>query len=313
MPAVPLVSVIIPCHNAGRWLAATLDSVLAQTHPRTEVIVVDDGSTDDSLAVARRYEARGVRVATQPNRGASAARNHGMRLASGDYLQFLDADDLLSPEKIGRQVMALASRPGSVASCRWARFTDDPGAAVFADDEVARDFLPLDFLLLHTASGRMMHPAAWLVPRPVADRAGPWDERLTLNDDGEYFARVVLAAEGIVCVPEVHSFYRSGLPGSLSRRRSRAALESLYLSIEKVSQAVGRAESSVRVQQALADYWQRLVYELYPEAPDLSRQAAREAAARGGSRVAPSMGNRERQLARVVGWRLARRLKSILT
>ena len=72
----PLVSILIPCSNAAPWLAATLASALAQTHPRTEIIIVDDGSSDHSLAIARTFEPHGVRVVTQPNAGASAARNH---------------------------------------------------------------------------------------------------------------------------------------------------------------------------------------------------------------------------------------------
>ncbi|MCX6954347.1 MAG: glycosyltransferase family A protein, partial [Verrucomicrobia bacterium] len=100
----PLVSVVIPCFNSARWLPATLDSVLAQTWPRVEIIVVDDGSRDDSLAVARRYASRGVRVESIANSGAAAARNHGLALARGDYLQFLDADDLLAPDKLEKQL-----------------------------------------------------------------------------------------------------------------------------------------------------------------------------------------------------------------
>jgi glycosyltransferase involved in cell wall biosynthesis len=75
----PLVSILIPCSNAAPWLAATLASALAQTHPRTEIIIVDDGSSDHSLAIARTFEPHGVRVVTQPNAGASAARNHARR------------------------------------------------------------------------------------------------------------------------------------------------------------------------------------------------------------------------------------------
>src|SRR5689334_12629004 len=92
----PRVSILVPCYNAARWLPATLASALAQTESSIEVIVVDDGSTDESLAVARSYESRGVRVFSQRNAGASAARNRAMREARGEFLQFLDADDLLS-------------------------------------------------------------------------------------------------------------------------------------------------------------------------------------------------------------------------
>ncbi|HET7537953.1 MAG TPA: glycosyltransferase, partial [Candidatus Didemnitutus sp.] len=107
----PLVSIIIPCYNAERWLAATLESALAQTWSAKEIIFVNDGSTDRSLALARSFESRSVRVIDQPNRGASAARNAGLRAAQGELFQFLDADDLLSRGKVAAQVALLAARP----------------------------------------------------------------------------------------------------------------------------------------------------------------------------------------------------------
>ncbi|MDB6115980.1 MAG: putative glycosyl transferase, partial [Lacunisphaera sp.] len=137
----PLASIIIPCFNAGRWVAATLDSALAQTWSRCEVILIDDGSTDDSLAIARTFVPRGVQVISQPNRGASAARNHGLRAARGEFIQFLDADDLISPDKIAAQIELLRARPaGTVATCAWGRFQSDPAAAQFVDEAVFRDF-----------------------------------------------------------------------------------------------------------------------------------------------------------------------------
>src|SRR4051812_14036077 len=93
--SAPLVSILIPCRNAEPWLAATLESALAQTHPATEIILVDDGSTDGSLELAHSFAARGVRIATQANAGASAARNHAFRESRGEFIQFLDADDLI--------------------------------------------------------------------------------------------------------------------------------------------------------------------------------------------------------------------------
>ena len=310
----PLVSILIPCYNAEPWLAATLESALAQTYPRTEVIFVDDGSLDGSLALARTFESRNVRVVTQANAGASAARNHALRLARGDYVQFLDADDLLTPDKLAAQVDLLSRSPSnSLASCRWGRFTTDPARAVFVNDSVFRDFTPLDYLLAHTGQAEMMHPAAWLVPRSVADRAGPWDETLSLNDDGEYFARVVLSSGGIVFSSAGASLYRSNLPGSLSRQRSRHALESAYRSVSLIAGQTLRAEASPRVQRALADYWQRFVHDIYPDAPDLCRQAEDHSRALGGSALRPQQGARERNVAHLLGWKLTRRLQRLLS
>lgn len=306
----PLVSIIVPCFNAAPWLAETLASALAQDHPAIEVVVVDDGSTDGSLALARQFERRGVRVHAQSNRGASAARNTGLNLAQGEFIQFLDADDLLTPDKISGQVSLLQNRGrDAVASCRWGRFTTDARTAQLVDDAVFRDLTAWEYLCLHTAEAKMMHPAAWLVPRAMAEKAGPWDERLTLNDDGEYFCRVVLAARGIVFSAQGASLYRSGLAGSLSRRRSRPALESVALSIELIAGHVKGGIDSPDVNRALADYWQRLVYDLYPDAPDLCARADAQVRRLGGSQLQPECGGRERRLAKWIGWKLARRLQ----
>lgn len=142
----PLVSIIIPCYNAERWLAETLESALAQTWTAKEILVINDGSTDSSLAVAQQYTTRGVRVIDQPNRGASAARNHGLRLARGDFIQFLDADDLLAPNKIELQIHALAGTKADVlASASWSRFTHDPAQAVFVPRRWRRPAQVLSF------------------------------------------------------------------------------------------------------------------------------------------------------------------------
>src|SRR5688500_18155135 len=95
-----LVSILIPAYNAERWIAATLQSALEQTWPAVEIIVVDDGSRDQTLAVARRFEGQSLKVVTQTNMGAAAARNTALGLAQGSYIQWLDADDLLAPDKI---------------------------------------------------------------------------------------------------------------------------------------------------------------------------------------------------------------------
>src|SRR6266576_6242361 len=103
----PLVSILIPAYNAERWIADTINSALAQTWPRKEIIVVDDGSEDQTLWVSRQFASKNVSVVTQENRGASAARNKAFELCQGDYIQWLDADDLLAPAKIAKQTEVL--------------------------------------------------------------------------------------------------------------------------------------------------------------------------------------------------------------
>src|SRR5271170_1948910 len=103
----PLVSILIPAYNAEAWISDTLRSAIAQTWEQKEIIVVDDGSTDQTLAIARRFESDSVRVVPQKNQGAAAARNTALSLCHGDYIQWLDADDILAPDKIARQMAEL--------------------------------------------------------------------------------------------------------------------------------------------------------------------------------------------------------------
>jgi glycosyltransferase involved in cell wall biosynthesis len=304
----PLVSVIIPCYNAEPWVAGAVESALSQSWPEVEVIVVNDGSTDESLTVLRGMAGAKVKVIDQPNKGASAARNAGLSVARGHFIQFLDADDLLAPGKLSEQVSLLAaSDPMAISTARWARFNTDPADAVVTESPLFRDMDPVDFLIIHTSKGTMMHPAAWLVPAKVIGKAGTWNEGLSLNDDGEYFSRVILAARKVVHAPGSLSLYRSGLDHSLSGRSNRAAHESLFASCDLVATHLLAAEDSDRVRRALADYFQRLAFEEYPSAPDLYRRAQTRSDSLGGSSVRPEMGGRQRLVADIFGWKIARR------
>lgn len=307
----PTVSIIIPCFNAAPWLAATLESALTQDWSPREIIVVDDGSSDDSLAIARRFESRGVRVFTQPNRGASAARNAGLRAARGNFIQFLDADDLLAPDKLSQQLARLA--PGEeniLLSAAWGRFTGSPERADFRPNPLCADLSPAEFLVRTLESHEMMHPAAWLTSHRLVQAAGPWNEQLSLNDDGEYFARVVVAAAGLRHCPAARTYYRSGLSGSLSRSRTERAWESQLLATELTVGHLLSREDSPRTRRAAADALQRDLLDAYPSCPATRRRLERRVAELGGSELRYRAGPRFHLLTRVLGWRLAKRLRN---
>jgi glycosyltransferase involved in cell wall biosynthesis len=304
----PLVSILIPCHNAASWLAATLESALGQTHAPLEILVVDDGSIDDSAAIARSFASRCVQVVAQPNRGASAARNAAFRQSHGDFIQFLDADDLLAPEKIERQMGLLAAAPaGCIAAGPWGRFERNPAAAIFTAEDNWRDCDPVEWLALNFSGRGMMPPAAWLVPRTLVESAGPWDERLTLNDDGEYFCRILLASSGIRFCPDARTFYRSNLAGSLSGRRSEAAWRSAFLSHELCANHLLAREDSARTRRACADLFQRLAFAMHPDCPALVNRCETEAGRHGGSALQSGGGLLFQLLVHVFGWKTARR------
>lgn len=313
--SAPLVSILVPCYNAAPYLAETLQSALDQTWSRIEIIVVDDGSSDDSLALARSFEARGVKVYFQSNAGAAAARNRAFRESRGEFVQYLDADDLISPTKIERQLALLATRPaGWLATCAWGRFRGDWRTAAFVDDIVFCDLSPVEFLVLAGKTGAMMHPSAWLVPRAVAERAGPWTESLSLNDDGEYFCRVALASSGLAYCgdADVRSYYRSGIAGSLSQRRSERARRSQFESVVSITDAILATENSPRTRQAAAGYWRRFVHDYYPSPSDLIARAMDEVARAGEELGRPPMGPKTAALARLVGWKAVWRLKEFV-
>ena len=306
-----LVSVVIPCFNAARWLGETVASVRAQTHRPLEIVAVDDGSTDGTGPLLESLAGPDLRVVRQPNRGQAAALNAGLALARGGYIQFLDADDLLEPRKVELQLARLAEGGAAIASCEWARFRDDPRAARFDpdacwQDQDARAWLANNWRL----GGGMMLPALWLLPRAVVERAGPWNETLTVNIDMEYFVRALLAADGVRFAAGARCLYRSGVAGSMSGRRDHAAWTSYFRSIELSQERLGGTiEEPVR--RGLSLVWQRFAHAAFPYEPALAEEALRRARVLHEARLPIEGGWRFRAAARVLGWRLARRLQRL--
>ncbi|HEV2456004.1 MAG TPA: glycosyltransferase, partial [Verrucomicrobiae bacterium] len=213
----PLVSILIPAYNAEKWIAETIASARAQTWPNKEIIVVDDGSTDQTVSVLGQFASKSIKVVSQPNRGAAAARNKAFSLCQGDYIQWLDADDLLSPDKIARQIEAIKLFPDkrTLISCGWGSFYCRPKKARFVRTGLWQDLTPVEWLLRKMIENIWMQPGTWLVSRELTEVAGPWDERLSLDDDGEYFCRVLLESRNIKFIDGPTVFYRIAGPQSL--------------------------------------------------------------------------------------------------
>lgn len=306
----PRVSVLIPCFNAEKVVGETLDSVFRQTWPNIEVILVDDGSEDGSVAEAQRFASRGLTILRQPNRGASAARNAAFSASSGELIQFLDCDDIIDPSKISIQMDRLGHNRTCVASAEWGRFYHDPREVVFKPEPVWADMDPVDWLVGARADGQgMLFPALWLIPRPVAAAAGPWDEDLTLGDDGEYFTRIVLAADRVLFCEGARCRYRSGIPSSLSGRRSPASFASAFRVLDLCESHMRAREDSGRVRHGLALSWQHLAHSAYPYDPVLAERALTRARAVHDVIVQPDGGRAFKLATRLVGWRTARRLQ----
>lgn len=289
------------------WISPTLRSALAQTWRSKEIIVVDDGSTDDTLAVARRFEAQGVKVVTQPNQGAAAARNRAFQECQGDYIQWLDADDLLSPGKVEAQMRELQGEDVLLSS-GWAEFLYRPRSARFLPSALWTDLKPVDWLVHKLTLNLHMQTATWLVSRKLTEAAGPWDTRLMGDDDGEYFCRVLLASKGVHFVPGPGVYYRASGTSSLSyidrsEKKVRAHWTSMLLHVNYLRSL----EDSPRVRQACLNYLHNWLIHFYPERADIVREAEQLAEELGGRLDQPHLSWKYSWIKSLFGWRAAKR------
>jgi glycosyltransferase involved in cell wall biosynthesis len=316
MTVAPKISILLPAFNAQEWIADSLGSALAQTWPNKEIIVVDDGSVDSTLAIARNFASRHVRVFTQERAGGQAARNRAFAECQGDYIQWLDADDLLDPDKITLQMKQLdrcRSRRTLLCS-EWGRFVCLPRRARFTATELWRDATPAEFLMLKLGRNLFMQTATWLVSRELTESTGPWDTTLSVDQDGEYFARMLLHSDGVRFVPGSRVFYRKSGRGSVSDLgRSKQKQDDLVRSLNLQISYLLALENSERTKAACTAFLQNEVESFYFERPDLVRDIRRLTADLGGELRPPRVSMMYSLLAHVCGHDRARQARLAAT
>lgn len=180
-----LVSVIIPCYNKSEWIKEAIDSCLNQTYSHIEIIIIDDGSTDNSLEIIKSYGDR-VIWETGQNRGGNHARNRGFALSSGQYIQYLDADDYLLPEKIEKQVRCLEKTNANLVYgnviCKYYS-TDGTSYSSELQTCGPHDDM-LEFLL---SFEYFIQTASPLIERQAIANSEGWDENLQAAQDIDFF------------------------------------------------------------------------------------------------------------------------------
>jgi glycosyltransferase involved in cell wall biosynthesis len=308
--SLPLVSILIPTYNSEQWVAQTIRSALGQTWQSKEIIIVDDGSTDRTLQVARQFESESVRVFSQQNQGAAAARNKAFSLSQGDYIQWLDADDLLAADKIARQMEVVGSgeSPRTLLSSPWGPFTYRVHRAEFTPNALWCDLSPAEFLVRKLGQKIFMQTAVWLVSRELSEAAGPWDVSLVSDDDGEYFCRVMLASTGIRFVPDAKVYYRRVGTGRLSYvGRADNKLEALWRSMQLHIGYLRSLEDSERVRAACMQYLQNYIVVFYGQRPDIVDQMHEVARGLGGALQDPRLPWKYAWIKSLFGWSYAKR------
>ncbi|BCX03811.1 MAG: hypothetical protein KatS3mg053_1749 [Candidatus Roseilinea sp.] len=268
-----LVSVIIPCYNAGRWLRESVDSCLAQSYHSIEVIVVDDGSTDDSPDILRSYGDR-IQFVRQSHSNGNRARNAGISLSQGEYLQFLDADDYLLPEKVAAQVALLEATNADAVYCDYAFLTCRDGAPClgpFSAVNVQPD------LLTALLRGCWIPPHALLWRRKAIEALGGWDEAFFAAQDYDLMLRAALRGLRLHYQPGHWAVVRRYGNLTVSTSDPLRRLQYRARALEKVERQLA-ADETLRERYAseLARAYFRTAREWYP----LDRRAAAQLSAR---------------------------------
>jgi glycosyltransferase involved in cell wall biosynthesis len=305
MNSTPAVSVLIPCRNAERYLAATLESAERQTLPPVEIIVVDDGSTDRSREIAGRF-APLVTLRANPGRGVSAARDHAARGARGDFYQFLDADDLLEPGALASRVAALQATGADVAVSDWLRLAEQGDRWVRVKEESGRlpdDGSPVDLAVFR---GFWAPPAAILYRRSVCERVGGWRDSLPIIQDARFLLDAARVGGKFTHVPGIGAHYRQHHGASLSTTDRVAFCRDVLQNtreVERLWRDAGRLDPTHRT--AIADGYAHAARVGF----DRDR-ALFEAAGKELSRFPEYAGSRLLRLAlplaRIAGYRIAR-------
>ena len=305
-----LVSIIIPAYNSERWIVETIKSALAQTWSQKEIIIVDDGSTDNTLAIAKSFESRLLKVVQQPNKGASAARNKGLSLAQGSYIQWLDADDLLAPTKIMNQLKHAESgdRNKTLLTSSFGTFYFCRERAKFHRTGLWQDLSPVNWLLNKFNERVWMNPASWLVSRKLTAEVGPWHEGLVRDNDGEYVCRVVAASEHVKFVPQAISYYRICNLNSLSYSLSEKAFESMVKSLELSFKQLLSLENSDRSRRACLNFMQLFVPIFYPEKKHLLGKLESIASDLGGQLEVPTVSWKYAIPKAIFGWQTTKKV-----
>lgn len=254
------VSILIPLYNAEPYIVETIDSIIKQTYKNIEIIIVDDGSTDNSFEIAKAYTSEKVSIVQQANKGGCAARNKALELSTGDYIVFFDADDIMYKDKIKNQI-ALAEKYGDdyIYSSQWVPFTGAAPTIFPPKTSIDKDFeSPIDWLITSWMN-KAGAVGIWLTPRQLIEQAGKWDETLKVNQDGEYFFRVLLKSKGVKFVDNAYLFYRREITTSISNKHIPERAESMlisYISYERILELKDNTE----VRKALTFNYAKFIY-----------------------------------------------------
>ncbi|QKJ30442.1 glycosyltransferase family 2 protein [Mucilaginibacter mali] len=319
----PLVSIIIPLYNAEQYIAEAIRSALDQTWPNKEIIIVDDGSTDRSVDIIQKFDNEIIKIYKQRNSGAAAARNFGLKQSVGQYIQFLDADDIISPDKIESQMALIGNSNHYLGLCGTVHFHDGTDHLSYPLEHEwvsAGTDDPADFLIkLYSGKlygpqyGGMIQPNAWLTPRLLIDKAGLWNPMRSPDDDGEFFCRMVLASKGIRYTRKGINYYRKFTSSnSLSAQKHYDAIKAVWQSNLLKAQHLLSATTDERAKPAIARLFLEYAFSFYPYYKSLYKEAQENAwLLAPNMKFNPYHHGLNKKMAEIIGWKSVKYMQYI--
>lgn len=271
------VSILIPVYNAEKYVAEAIESALNQTYKNIEIIIVDDGSIDKSWEIIETYRQKYpsiIKTYKQENKGAAAARNKGFEISTGQYIQYLDADDLLAPDKIEHQIKYFKGddREDFIVNGHWIKIKEHINEEIDwgPHKSIQQDLDNIDWIL----ANHMSQTSCWLTPRSLIIKAGVWNEELTFNDDGEFFARVILNSSKVYFCINSKIYYRIHEGLSISKQaRTKKGMQSYFNTIVSLENNLLNFENSFRTRKFIANKYLEFLYSYYPQGGELKNIA----------------------------------------
>lgn len=305
------VSVIMPCFNASLFIGESIESVLKQSHTQFELIIVNDGSTDDSEVIIKSFLDERIQYYHIPNVGQCKASNFGLSKAKGDYIKFFDADDVMNDTHIECLLKVLNGSQADIAFGAWARFYDgEISNAPFINEPHWQDAKPLDWIKATMNSLYDMMPGwIWLIPKKLIERVGGWDERLSLNNDFEFSIRLVINSSSVIFSPGSTIYYRSGNSNTLSSVNSEETYRAAILSAQLGCAQLLAKENSPAMRLLCANKYSYWLYGVYPHYPALVNDLEQEIKLLGGTNRMIDESPFMHLLQNFLGWKAAKRIK----
>ncbi|MBR5443653.1 MAG: glycosyltransferase family 2 protein [Paludibacteraceae bacterium] len=311
MKTNPLVSIIMPAYNASAYIAEAIESVLDQTWTNWELIIVDDGSTDDTLQIVRQFAAQDNRIQVyhQANQGGCVARNTALKHIIGDYIQYLDADDKLERNKLSLQLNTDLDEDTIVyGSCL--RLLANGQCTKASMWSLCQDYVPaVDAQVAIWENHLNSFPySTYLLPRKLVMAVGNWNESLMRAQDCEYMARVLALAKQLLYVPDAIFYYRQVENSVSGKPLSQQQLQSEALVCDVIADVILSHSKSIYAKRACEIHYTDVLTAWYPQNRFLVKDMVKSMNVRGLNLNFENRGRLFHMLKNIFGWRVAVRI-----